>query len=300
MSNNSNYSNLFNSLEWQLERFPFDAIARSRKVEKIFLNYFTGATSLNIVDVGAGLAANTRYYVEKFPFDQNWRLIENDPVILGGCLQTLVQWAKAQQWKYTLSKNELKMYAPNKNIGVKVARGSLMDLDKLIDLSTINLITANAVFDLFSKDQFQTFINILAAQRLPLFTTLNYASMVFEPQDFADKKYIRLYENHMIQPRKSGSKMGPFCSENMIKDLEKVGYNIKTGSSDWLIKSENGNMMNYLLRFMQVAIGEILKSKIELNQLEQWISTKKQIVKDGRLSLKVHHLDIWGQKTTIQ
>ncbi|MBN4081253.1 hypothetical protein JYT44_02690 [Caldithrix abyssi] len=295
----NNYSNLFNSLGWQQERFPFDAFARNQKIEKIFLNYFTRKTSLKIVDVGSGLAANTRYSSENFPFDQDWTLIENDPIILENCLQTLIEWAKERQWPYVHSPNELELYTPNKYIHIKIVRGSFMDLDKLVDLSEIDLITASAVFDLFSKNQFRTFAHILASHRLPLFTTLNYLSMVFEPQGTEDHKYIKYYENHMTQPREFGSKMGPYCSQNMTKILENVGYHITTGSSNWLINSKNSKMMNYLLRFMHVAIREMLKSPTELNQLEQWISNKKQLVQNGELSLKVNHMDIWSQKSNF-
>ena len=279
---------------WLQERYRFDTEARCRELEKSFLEYFQGTRLLRIVDVGAGLGANTRYYLEVIPFDQLWTLVEYDPVLVQQCFGTLSQWAKSRGWLCEITADSLTIHLPDKQAEIRVLKGSMLDLEHMVDLTYIDLVTANAVFDLFSQQQFQRFVKLLTNHRVPILTTLNYQSMVFEPEDQQDGKYVRHYQSHMRRLQDFGAAMGAGCSRHMITVLESLGGSVQQGKSVWKITSAEPARINYMLHFMQEAISELLTFPEELNQLNHWIISKHKRLLGGAQKLIVKHMDLFG------
>ena len=167
-------------------------------------------------------------------------------------------------------------------------------MEHVANLTRVDLVTANAVFDLFSQKQFQSFIEPLAENRLPFLATLNYQSMVFELEDQGDMKYVRLYECHMRRSQDFGIALGADCAGRMITIFSSLGGTVRRGKSVWNITSADTIMISYILNFMKEAITELLTRKEEIIELDHWINSKYQRLASGRQKLIVKHMDLFG------
>lgn len=166
--------------------------------------------------------------------------------------------------------------------------GSLLEIDRLTDLSKTDAVVANAVFDLFTENEFDAFVSTLASHQLLFFFTLNYENMHFSPDSSQDEKIISLYHDHMVRPQKNGTSMGPTCVPHMIEILQKHHYAISAGSSIWHIKSEDEKMMRFLFNFMESSIAELPLSEEEAALFRPWRKQKE----NSSFSLTIEHQDI--------
>lgn len=279
---------------WLETRYRFDSSARKNSTEKKMLNHFSSHGNINILDIGAGTGNNVRYYSPFLPQNQSWLLLDSDPLLNSQSLVLLSQWAKKNHWPYQLSENELQFQISTKTITVKKKLGSLLELNKIIDLAKVNLITANAVFDLFSSLQWKIFLNQLTPFSLPLLATLNYSEMSFFPFCKINQKYIHLYNDHMTRKQKFGKAMGASCAQEMSDILTQYNYNTITEQSNWIIDPKENIMLNFLIHFMEKSVDEMISSPLEKKTFHQWIEKKRKDIKEARLKAKVQHIDIFA------
>jgi hypothetical protein len=244
-----------------------------------------------LVDAGAGSGANMRYLMEKIPASQQWVLIEQNPDFSKASLQVLQQHARHQGYTSFMEQDTLTLQTPTKTIQVNAKQGSLLEIENLTDLSHTDAIVSNAVFDLFTLHQFDTFVSTIARYQLIFLSTLNYENMHFSPTRWQDEKMIALYHAHMLRPQTVGPAMGPACIPQMSDILKKHRYAVATGSSLWNIHSKDEKMMRYLLNFMETSIAELPPSPEDKLLLQQWIKQKKET---ADFTLIIEHQDILG------
>ncbi|WP_372368373.1 class I SAM-dependent methyltransferase [Candidatus Uabimicrobium sp. HlEnr_7] len=245
---------------WLSEREAFDNNARNNCIEKNALQYFS--TPINIMDIGTGTGNNFIYYRKKFVND-SWTLVDNDSNLLEICRSKSFSDVKTQQH-------------------------SVHDINSF---NNINLITANAVFDLFSLEQFTNFAKKISLSKTSLLTTLNYKSMSFTPQLPEDHTYIKLYEEHMIRQQSFGCAMGAKCTEKIVDVLlNTFCYNIHIGNSNWVINYSHQNMVHYILEFMYHAINETT----DKFALKKWIQNKQIMFQKKSVVLNISHSDIFA------
>ncbi len=255
---------------WLETRYPFDSEGRHPVLESQVLTYLQGLQSPAVVDVGAGYGANYNYFAPKLTEAVNWHLLEHDPLLI----------------------EAMRAIVPRR---VNLIEHSLLDISSAIDLPKMDLLMANAVFDLFSEAQFLTFAKPVFEAKLPMYLSLNYTGMGFEPENNDDAEMIALYEAHMQRPQSFGQAMGAEGPEKMKALLTELGYKVQMAPSYWHIGPENEVMQSYLLGFMESAIGEMLRSPEEQARLGDWIAEKRSALSLGALSMWVSHQDLWAQ-----
>jgi len=281
--------------EWLKERYDFDVRARSKKIESLLLRSLSKSSTLQILDVGSGLGANTHYYCEILPSDQEWTLLEKDKFLAMACLQDLFDWANSRGWLCRLSPGNLKICFNRKRISIRIVQGSIFEMKGKIAFSQLHLAMANGVFDLLSKDQFSALAKELACYRVPILATLNYKSMHFEPEREEDEKFIAQYECHMTRPQIFGKAMGPDCSLQIVEILKSLDYIVSSGKSTWIITSKDKAMFLHIFRFMQLAISELNNNEEELRKFNQWLLSKQTLLERNQLELIVFHTDIFAK-----
>jgi len=279
-------------IQWLHERYRFDAAARCRRLQTLVVEHFVGADHLRILDVGAGLGANTQYYANILPGDQAWTLVEQDTVLAAHCVPSLAAWAVASGWESAHSAAGLTVHLPGKRVEVRVRCASLLQVERMVAQERYDLVTANAVFDLCSYEQFCAFAAPLARWRLPLLATLNYRAMAFTPQEAHNAAYIRLYERHMTRPQTFGVAMGPGCAERMQAVLAHLGYTVAQGCSVWSVTHADKAMLRFMLHFMRTAMTDMVRTPAAVARLHQWLAAQHQRVGQGLLSLRVAHVDL--------
>ncbi len=257
--------------DWLDTRFPFDAEARNAAIERQVLHYLETVSTPHLVDLGAGNGANYHYFHSRLRPEPRWTLVEQDPY--------LVQAARAR--------------IPAES--VVISPTSILELAQTVDLNAIHLVLANAVFDLFSVDQFRQFVQSLQPVLPPLYFTLNYTHMAFSPEMEGDETFVALYDAHMERAQPFGRSMGAKGPDQIVRILEKAGYGVERGPSYWTIGGEEDTMLLYLLGFMEEAVGEMIGwNGLDL-PLQEWIDEKRKLVSLGAVSLTVAHEDIWAR-----
>ena len=285
--------------EWLQERYSEDEKARSKKIEKDVVSFVEGIdqtiNELHLLDIGSGLGANLLYYSENLPFNQNWILLDKDEKLLNISEKYITNNLVNKGWTSKKPLQDTMTFTKN-GIIIKFAlkNGSLLELDELIDLQMIDIITANAVFDLLSFNHFTNFVKVIKEYHLPLLSTLNYHSMVFRPTTPVDSKFIELYESHMTRKQEFGKAMGPNCSNLMSVSLQKDGYRLSKEESNWKISRNNTKILSHILTFMKDSMLEILEETTNLENFSEWVKQKTRMIDNKSLSLQINHFDIFA------
>ncbi len=279
---------------WLTERFPFDSKARNQEVESACLDYLASFPTPVIVDLGCGNGANTKYFIDRIPSDHTWILVDNDQRLLNHALESLT---KAEGYQITNYKptEGLTLTQAGKQVSVKTACGSLLELDQLLDLTTVHLLMANAVFDLFSEDQFIGFSNLLKTNRLPFLATLNYSSMHFVPASETDELFVGYYEAHMQREQAFGRGMGKRCSEVMEQVLRGLSAQMTVGPSTWNIGSTDLGMLNFLYHYLDDSLHELPLTDVEGLLLDGWLADKRRAIDGGGIGIRVGHCDLFAR-----
>ena len=252
---------------WLDCRYPFDASGRNKNLVGILMDALHQQSDIHILDLGAGNGSNYRYYNEKLPSGCRWTCLERDELLV----------------------EELQQLGNH----VKPVKGSVGDLTQLVDLSQVDLVLANALFDLFSEEQFRDTLTPIIHGNIPFFFTLNYKSMAFHPFHPLDSQITSLYHRHMRREQDFGRAMGEEGPEKMSKVLKGLGASdMRYGESIWQVNPSDSQMLEYLIFFIGEAVPELALSSQELLDLEEWIKTRKTQLDNQLLSVKVYHEDL--------
>ncbi len=280
--------------KWLELRIPYDAKGRNSIVEASCQEYLKQRQQLKILDLGAGTGANCRYYLSKISQDQEWFLVEQNQELLEIAFDRLIVWAEENGYDSQLQNLTLVLNNQVDKITIHRIVGSILDLENLIDLNTFDLAVANAVFDLFSENQFQTLLECLKKYQLSLLATLNYTGTNFIPQTEEDSNFIKYYDQHMQRLQDFGRGMGPDCGSSMWEAMKGIGMKGLQGESPWEISSDDPVFLQLLLGFMEESIPEILEEATLQDQLNTWLLKKRHMIDQNQLSCNIAHQDFWG------
>ena len=286
------------SIQWLEDRFPFDIAARNKTVENACLHYCQNKETLRIVDIGSGTGSNGLYFFEKFPQTQEWTFIELNKELLEAAFARIKTWADEKGYPSSRDGLAMQLELPGREVQIKGLNTSFLELQKVIDLHQVDLVTAGAVFDLLTQEMFQSITDQLIFHQVGLLATLNFTDQRFQPSLSGDEQYIRLYKEHMLRPQAFGQSMGPDCYEQMTRYYEKSELDWVGGKSEWEIGPGDTTMHVHVLNFMENSVPEMLTD--ELDDFGEWIAKKKQLVHAQQLSTYVSHYDIFVKPPTHQ
>lgn len=279
---------------WLAYRYACDVQARNPEIEHKFLEFFDHMHHLHITDVGAGTGANFRYYFNKIKQDQDWTFIEKDPHLIHGCHVCLEKFAHNHQYHLQQEGEMFLIRNEEKKARIRIIQGSLDNIEQLTDLEKADVVTANAVFDLVSFDQFDHLAGKLTRYEVCLLATLNYYETSFLPFSENDSRFMRLYHMHMKRPQSFGIAMGRDSSEEMLDLLAQHHMRIEQEGSQWHITRSNTTMQRFLLHFIDNAIRELSLADCERQAYLEWIKERKAQCHERALEIYVDHSDIFA------
>ena len=285
-----------NPAQWLAHRFACDAEARHDEIEHKFLDFFRQhQTSLKIVDIGSGTGANVRYYFDKIPHAQEWTLIEQSTYLLEECRHSLSAFAQEHNYSWQAQGDAFLLTdTEEKTATIKLVPGRLEHIEQLTDLPHTDVVTANAVFDLLSFEQFDALVSTLARHDVCLLATLNYYETSFLPFSDQDHRFTHWYHMHMKRPQPMGIAMGPDCSAEMLDLLAQHHMMIEQEGSQWHLKKCDLTMHRYILHFMKQAISELSLSQEEQRDFNAWLDRKKELCRQRELEIIIDHSDIFA------
>jgi len=285
----------YNSFEtnWLDRRYHYDNAARDKKVEKACLKYLQNKSSVTILDIGSGTGSNCLYFLEKMPAIQNWIFVEHDERLSKYALDRIKKQVTKTGYSIKEESQKLTLQKENRQIEISYITDSFLDLDKKVDLSTVDLVTAGAVFDLLSFKQFVDIASIILENEIALLATMNYAEMNFSPVEASDVLFIEKYEKHMSRPQEFGKAMGKDCSRSLVKFFRKHQKDIVYGASVWRLNGEEEETHRCLFQFMKSAVTEMLDEEEHTQLFSKWLYLKKELAAEGKLETSIQHYDIF-------
>lgn len=281
-------------IDWLAERYPFDAEARNKPVEQAAIDYLKTDQPVVIVDVGAGTGSNCLYFLDKLKQDQSWTFIEKDPTLAPALINRLADYAAFHKYSWSLKDGVYEMITPFKKVTFNVFSDNLLKIDQLVDLSKVDLVVANAVFDLLSKIQISQFLDQLLQNKIACLFTLHYTGMRFTPEDPFDQAYIDLYDGHMIRPQPFGQAMGKMAAAYIAQTFEEANYKLQKGDSSWNVREDDVKMHYFLLNYMENALSELSYPTELQNYFPKWLQRKKELIITRQQGLEVKHLDFFA------
>ena len=278
---------------WLNERFKYDNAARNKSVEQSFLDHFGGEKEIKIVDIGSGTGANCLYFLEKLTQNQKWFLVEKDVRFFDPTIERLTSHASKNGYEIEVKGAHLKIQTPSKTIEIHIINDSFFNLPKLLNLQEINAVMAAAVFDLLSEKQFRDFVSTVFENKTALLATMNYSGMHFLPSTSLDNHFVNIYENHMMRQQDFGKGMGKNVASVLSNHFSTSGYDFISGESNWELDYFANKMHAFLLDFMDDSISELLTENNEKLKFKDWLSKKRSLSENKKLSIEVRHFDFF-------
>lgn len=230
-----------------------------------------------IADLGSGSGNNALFLL---------------PALPEGCELTLIE-----QHEYLLVESqrrlaELQVTLPGSSSAPSI-RYLRHDLHGwLSQAPAVDLLCNSALFDLFTAQELDHFISVIALRQIPVYSTLNYSGVTFEPEDKLDQRYLQLFEQHMCRQLDRGLPLGPLLHAALQQAAgTSTSLELKYAKSPWEIRSVDNHFMQMNLAFYQRGISAMLSSQQELSDFDDWLQQKYTQLEQGKLTLTVHHYD---------
>ena len=82
--------------DWLSLREAADGLARSSRLTRLVSERVRSDTTLHVLDLATGTGANPRFLAEHLPRQQDWTLVDRDPVLLAELPALMRSWGAGQ------------------------------------------------------------------------------------------------------------------------------------------------------------------------------------------------------------
>ncbi len=257
------------SAEWLALREPYDVRARNPEVLDSVVGLFKGFPSIRIVDLACGTGSTLRALGPRLTVPQNWRLADNDLGLLARAI------------------------AMTRPAGIAVEGVPLdlnRDLEAVLD-GPVDLIVTSALLDLVSGVWLERLAVEIAARSTPIYAALSYDGRIkLDPIDPMDEAVVAAVNAHQLTNKGFGPALGPDAPSFAIGQFEKLGYSVVHGASDWVIGSADREIQMEIFAGWASAAREI--GDVSLADTVTWLTRRRDLVSNGRSSIRVGHVDV--------
>jgi hypothetical protein len=283
------------SADWLALREPFDAAARSAALVSVLREHLpagTGAAPLAVVDLGAGAGSNLRWLAPLLGGVQHWRLVDHDAALLHAALDTTCAWAEALGARVERRAEALAIRARDFACEVVVEPYDLRDL-AVLALPAGALVTAAALLDLVSATWLENIARRCEAARASVCFALSYdGRTVCTPAEPEDAEVLASFNRHQLGDKGFGPALGPGAARAAEAAFTRLGYNVETAPSDWLIDARAHEIQRALLDGWRDTALQL--HAVASDELAAWHERRLAHVAAGRSTLRVGHVDVVG------
>ncbi len=261
------------SADWLTLREKADVAARSEVVLEAARAYCANVAEkpFRICDLGSGTGASVAAFSSQFPAAQTWDLIDYDAENLQRAVERYTGSGAIEDVTVTPRVHNLALnpapWQPNTDI-----------------------VTATALFDLASPEWLVAFANRLAANRLPILTTLTYDGRhVLAPELPLDATMAEAFNTHQRSDKGFGVAAGPDATNQITGQLQDHDYSLVIGDSSWHLNAQDDSpMIAALLDGWSQAV--IDRDLVPEHQVREWHSARIK----NTATLQVGHLDFFA------
>lgn len=281
--------------DWLEERYRFDSAARSRELTNLFMQHLGSKTTYHLLDLGAGIGSNVKYFSDKIKADQFWYLLEID--------QHLIDYGKLSIQKF-LAKNNYEVQddgaqlvaKKNHTIHVSYIRDSIFNI-KPTQYLAFDGILGNALLDVFTLEQLQQLMDQMKGALAPKLFSIVYQNMEWQDEAIDNEFFVEKYHNHMRRRQSEGPALGPDSIHTIKTHISVSQDMLLFQDSHWEVKPTDQALLKHLLRFYEMSIPETSNDPGFIARFRKWYAQKTNHLGKELLSAIVFHQDLlWVKK----
>ncbi len=253
------------SPEWLALREPVDHRSRASMLASLVKRHFGPKGRVSVVDIGCGTGSNLRATSALLPNEQDWTLIDYDPVLLATARERLRAWAEHAE----VNGDTLHLTVGSRRLTVRFREADLnKDLNRALG-DAPDLVTASAFFDLCSAQFICGFAEAVAKRKAAFYTVLTYnGEQGWGPMHAADSALLEAFKMHQLGDKGFGAAAGWQAPKVLREAFEAQSYIVEEGDSPWRLGKDERQLIADLATGFAGAAAEI--GIIDHATLEEW------------------------------
>jgi SAM-dependent methyltransferase len=280
--------------DWLALREPVDARSRSPRVAAELLRWRRGLDAVRAVDLGCGTGSNLRHLAPRLGGRQDWLLVDHAAALLDRVTLETRRWAAGRGIEVTAGQDVLVLRGPGLDCAARLRRVDLSRGPEALPRSGQDLIAGSALLDLVSARWLTDLASAAAAARAAVLFTLTYdGGIAWEPADPADEALRALVNRHQRTDKGFGPALGPQATTCLVETLGALGYEVIQGPSPWRLGPGDWRLQRTLLDGWLAAATEL--DETAPRRLATWRARRERLIRRGRSSLSVGHVDVFGR-----
>lgn len=262
------------SAPWLELREPADTAARSLDLVGHAGQRLAGSEPQVIYDLGCGTGAMVRWLAPRLPGAQRWVLLDHDEDLLGTAATAYRERA-----------------ADGAPVSIETRALDLSQLEPA-DLPGAALVTASALVDLLTGPELDRLVSTVTTLRCPALVTLSVVGHVqLRPRDPLDSVVAEAFDQHQRRTVGARTLMGPDAVGYLATAFARAGAGVVSRPSPWRLGASHAALAAEWLSGWVTAACE---QRPELTGVAQPYRERRLAhALDGRLTVTVHHRDLW-------
>jgi hypothetical protein len=261
------------SSEWLALREPVDAAARACDLIEHLRRAQPAAGGWVIHDLGCGTGAMGRWLAPRLSGPQHWVLHDRDA--------DLLEFAAAE------------VPSPAADGTAVTVEARLSDITRLdaADFAGATLITASALLDLLTEEEFVRLIAACHAVGCPVLVTLSVVGCVeLTPAEWLDQRVAAAFDAHQRRSTDRGRLLGPDAVALAVEEFARLGAEVLVRPSPWRLGASEAELVK---EWFTGWIGAACEQQVELVAKTRGY-TRRRLGQAGagRLEVTVDHADL--------
>jgi SAM-dependent methyltransferase len=254
------------SPEWLALREPVDHASINSQVREALRRHFTRHTSIRIVDLGCGTGSNVRGTAGALGRRQTWTLVDYDPKLLKAAAFRLEGLERGMR-----TKSGVRFAVDEAEITVSFLEANLATGGFAPVIAGADLVTAAALFDLFSVAAINQLVDAVAANKQAFFTVLTYDGLAsWLPEHPANQAMREAFNTHQLTDKGFGPSAGAGATAALVAGFQRHGYRIMRGKSPWVVDQAHAELRRQLDAGFASAVEET--GNVPAETIESWLT----------------------------
>ena len=279
--------------DWLQRREPFDAAARDTDLARRFGAALSEEQNRprRIIDLAAGSGANFRALAPLLGGDQDWLLVDHDPLLMAAQAAEIARWSQREGWRCQDIDGGVRVDTEAAHWRVRAYRLDLATDLEQVDFAACDGVTTSAFLDLVSAAWLARLCDVLAGFGRPLLATLTVdGRRHWHPSLPVDVRIDNAFRHHQSGDKGFGPALGNLAGAYLADRLATRGYKVTTARSDWWIGAEHREMLMHLVG--EAAAVACAAEPAASAEFHAWSATRTAQIRSGLLALDVGHVDL--------
>lgn len=277
--------------DWLALREPFDSAARDSDLALRFAAALGARPVKRLLDLGAGTGANFRVLAPLLGGDQDWLLIDHDPLLLAAQIGAIAAWAERAGWRFEIIDNGIVVQTGTARWCV---RGQALDLAgalETLSLDAIDGVTTTAFLDLVSAPWLDRLAAWLAGAQRPLLATLTVdGRRIWRPALDSDALVVAAFHSHQGGDKGFGAALGNSAAHYLADRLTARGFATSLARSDWQIGAAHPQMLQHMAA--ETAAVATAANPAVASTIADWLQRRTEQIVAGAATFTVGHHDL--------